>query len=219
MPSCKYYFGKVFAHLAAALAVSAASAKYSTLNENLLGGSSKLIQVLISLAVLVGLLFATHRTKPGSIPKYAFFIAFAFWMGQAIKPYVEDLQDKGTLTRVLLLTSGVFVAMMALGFYDSGNFLGLGPYLLAGLIGLITTQWLVLLLGTPEEKKKGIRWLNLFGVALFSLFTAYDIQVLRVNAKACKGAKKQGFDPDYPVESLGIYMDFINLFVRMDGDE
>lgn len=219
MPSCKYYFGKVFAHLAAALAVSAASAEYSNLGENLLGGTSKLIQALLSLGLLLGLLFATRWTKPGSIPKYAFFIAFAFWIGQAIKPYVEGLKDKGTLTRVLLLTSGVFAAMMALGFYDSGNFLGLGPYLLAGLLGLIITQALVLVLGTPEEKKKGIQWLNLFGVALFSLFTAYDIQVLRVNAKACKGAKKQGFEPDYPVESLGIYLDFISLFIRMDGDE
>jgi hypothetical protein len=158
-------------------------------------------------------------TQPGSIPKYAFFIAFAFWIGQTLKPYVEHLQDRGLLTRVLLLTSGVFAAMTALGFYDSMNLLGLGPYLMAGLLGLILAQLLVLLLGTPEEKKKGIQWLNLFGVGLFSLFTAYDIQVLRVNAKACKGAKNKGFQPDYPVESLGIYLDFINLFVDIGGSD
>jgi len=217
MPSCKYFFGKVFAHLAGALAISAASAEYSTLNENLLGGTSVLIRTLLSLGILIGLLFGTQLTRPGGFAKYGFFIAFAFWMGQTLKPYIERLEDKGTLTRVLILTSGVFAAMTALGFYDSGNFLGLGPYLLAGLVGLILAQLLVLLLGTPEEKRKGIQWLNLIGVALFSLFTAYDIQVLRVNAKLCRSGKN--VQPDYPVESLGIYLDFINLFTRMGSDD
>jgi FtsH-binding integral membrane protein len=217
MSACKYYFGKVFAHLAGALAVSAASAEYSNLGNELLRATSPLIYMLISLGLVFALLFATKLTQPGSIPKYAFFIAFAFWIGQLLKPYMERLEDKGTLTRVLILTAGVFAAMTAVGFYDSGNFLGLGPYLLAGLIGLILTQILLSSFGTPEEKRKGIQWLNLIGVALFSLFTAYDIQVLRVNAKLCRTTKK--FQPDYPVESLGIYLDFINLFRNMGDDE
>jgi FtsH-binding integral membrane protein len=217
-PSCKYFFGKVFAHLAGALAVSAASAEYSNLSEQLLGGTSLLIHTLISLAILIGLLFGTQLTRPGGFAKYGCFIAFAFWIGQTLKPYVAHLQDKGTLTRILMLTAGVFAAMTALGFYDSGNLLGLGPYLLAGLLGLIIAQALLLALGTPEEKRKGIQWLHLIGVALFSLFTAYDIQVLRVNARLCRTGKNSPFQPDYPVESLGIYLDFINLFVNMGGD-
>lgn len=218
MAACKYYFGKVFAHLAGALAVSAASAEYSNLGAKLLPQSSILIKVVVNIIISIGLLYGVYLTQPGGIPKYAFFIAFAFWIGQTLKPYVERLEDKGTLTRVLTLTTGVFAAMTALGFYDSGNFLGLGPYLIAGLVGLIIAQILVLLLGTPEEKKKGIQWLNLFGVALFSLFTAYDIQVLKVKAKLCSSRKNSPFQPDYPVASLGIYLDFINLFVRMDDD-
>jgi FtsH-binding integral membrane protein len=215
MSSCKYFFGKVFAHLAGALAVSAASAEYSNLGAELLPQSSVLIKFVVNLVIGLGFLYGVLLTQPGGFAKYGFFLAFAFWVGQVLKPYVERLQDKGTLTRVLTLTTGVFVAMTALGFYDSGNLLGLGPYLLAGLIGLILAQILLLALGTPEEKKKGIQWLSMFGVALFSLFTAYDIQVLRVNARLCKVGKNSRFQPDYPVESLGIYLDFINLFSNM----
>lgn len=219
MAACKYYFGKVFAHFAGALAISAASAEYSDIGTQLLPQSSVLVKFLVNIVIAIGLLYGTQLTQPGSIPKYAFFIAFAFWIGQTLKPYVERLEDKGTLTRVLILTTGVFAAMTALGFYDSGNFLGLGPYLLAGLLGLILAQFLVLALGTPEEKEKGIQWLNLIGVALFSLFTAYDIQVLRGMAKLCKTGKNSRFQPDYPVASLGIYLDFINLFTNMGGDD
>ena len=219
MPSCDYYFGKLFAHLAAALAVSAVSAQSSDIGATMYGNASPLIKLLGNMAILVGTSYGMYATKPGGIPKYALFLIFAFWVGQVMKPYVVRLQDKGTLTRVLMLTTGVFVGMMALGFYDSMNLLGFGPYLAAGLIGLILAQLLLLAFGTPEEKQKGFKWLNIFGVALFAVFTAFDVQVVRAGAKYCRTAqKKLRVDPDYPVESLGLYLDFINLFGRLGDD-
>jgi hypothetical protein len=220
MPSCNNYFGKLFAHLAAALAVSAVSAETSNIGATMYGNSSVLIQFLGNLAILFGLLYGMYATKPGSVPKYVLFGAFAFWIGQVVKPYVIHLQDKGTLTQVLVLTTGVFVGMMALGFYDSMNLLGFGPYLFAGLLGLIVAQLLLLALGTPAERKTGFKLLNFFGVALFAAFTAYDVQVLRAGAKACRAMQKKfKMDPDYPTESLGLYLDFLNLFTRLGNDD
>jgi len=218
MPSCNNYFGKIFAHLAAALAISAVSAETSNVGVTMYGDASQLIQFLGNLAIFFGLMFGVFLTAPGSIPKYAFFIAFAFWTGQLVKPYVEELEDKSALTQTLVMTTGVFVGMMALGFYDSMNLLGFGPYLIAGLIGLIIARVAVYTLGTPEEKAKGVPWLNTIGVALFALITAYDIQVLRVLAKRCNTLKKLKIEPDYPSESLNLYLDFINIFLNMDSD-
>ena len=169
---------------------------------------------------MFGLLFGIYSTKPGGLPKYVFFGAFAFWIGQVIKPYVSRLKDKGTLTRILALTTGVFVGMMALGFYDSMNLLGFGPYLFAGLVGLIMAQLLLIGLGSPEEKREGFKFLNFFGVALFAAFTAYDVQVLRAGAASCRSVQKKfKTDPDYPAESLGLYLDFINLFGRIGNED
>lgn len=219
MPNCKNYFGKVFAHLAAALAISAASAETSNIGATIYGNASVLMKFLGNLAILFGLMYGVFMTRPGGVPKYAFFIAFAFWIGQILKPYVDKLDAKGALTRTLILTTGVFVGMMALGFYDSMNLLGFGPYLTAGLLGLIVAQLLLLALGTPEEKRKGIQILNVVGVALFAVFTAYDVQVLRAGAKSCSRIQKNlKMDPDYPAESLGLYLDFMNLFVRLGDD-
>ena len=85
MPSCKYFFGKVFAHLAGALAISAASAEYSTLNENLLGGTSVLIRTLLSLGILIGLLFGTQLTRPGGFAKYGFFYCLCLLDGSDLE--------------------------------------------------------------------------------------------------------------------------------------
>ena len=218
MPSCENFFGKTFAHLAAALAISAVSAETSNVGVTMYGGASQLVQFLGNVAIFFGLMYGVFLTAPGGIPKYAFFIAFAFWTGQLVKPYVEELEDKSALTQTLIMTTGVFVGMMALGFYDSMNLLGFGPYLIAGLIGLIIARVAVYTLGTPEEKAKGVPWLNTIGVALFALITAYDIQVLRVFAKRCKTLKKLKVEPDYPAQSLNLYLDFINIFVNMDSD-
>jgi len=219
MPNCKNYFGKVFAHLAAALAISAASAETSNIGATIYGNASVLMKFLGNLAISLGLMYGVFMTRPGGVPKYLFFIAFAFWIGQILKPYVMTLDAKGALTRTLVLTTGVFVGMMALGFYDSMNLLGFGPYLSAGLLGLIVAQLLLLALGTPEEKRKGIQILNVVGVALFAVFTAYDVQVLRRAATACsKTQKNLKMDPDYPAASIGLYLDFVSLFTRL-GDE
>ena len=219
MAPCDNYFGKVFAHLSGALAITALSVETSNIGPIIYGDSSRLVKFIGNLAIMFGLICGLCITRPGGLPKYAFFIAFAFWIGQIIKPYVINLKDKGALTRILILTIGVFLGMMALGFYDSMNLLGFGPYLTAGLIGLIAAQLLLLALGTPEEKKKGFQLLSFFGVALFAAFTAYDVQVLRGDAAFCKRLKKFKMEPDYPVASLGLYLDFINLFTNMGGTD
>ena len=217
MPTCTNYFGKLFAHLAGALALSAVSAESLDLYPAALERQSVLTQVIVSLVAIFGSMYGIYATRPGGIPKYAFFALFALLLGQTLKPLVQRLQGKGELTKILVMTTGVFVGMMALGFYDNQNMLGFGPYLLAGLVGLIIARILLALFGTEKEKAQGGEMLRLFGVALFAVFTAYDVQILKAGAKSCKRARNAGFPPDYPRESLGLYLDFINLFSSLGG--
>lgn len=220
MPSCDNYFGKIFAHLGGALAISALSAEYSDVGNTLLEGQSVLVKFVIQLIVSFVLLFAIFTTAPGSPLKYVVFIAFAFVFGQVLKPYWDALGQKGDLTRVLTTTTGVFVGMMAVGFYDNQNLLGFGPYLGAGLLGMILAEFLVLALGTPEEKKAAFNMFRVFGVGLFAVFTAYDVQVIKAKKSVCGirvGKKKLA--PDYPRDSLGLYLDFLNLFTHMGGND
>lgn len=205
-PSCDFFFGKVFAHLGGAMAVSAASATYIDMGDFLKTGSFW-IDILIYFAILFGLLFAVQMTPTGSALKYIAFAAFALFFGQVFKPLVEKLKDKQLLTRVLTMTTAVFFAMMALGFYDKQSLLGFGPYLLAGLLGLIIGQVIVLFF--VDEKKGALRVLDSVAVLLFSVLTAYDIQVLKQVKTACRSIRG---GPDYPAASVGLYLDFLNLF-------
>lgn len=205
-PTCDAFFGKVFAHLAGAMAVSAASAEYIDMGDFLKTGKVW-IDFFINLAILIGLLFAVQMTPTGSALKYIAFAAFAVYFGQVFKPLVEKLKDRQLLTRVLTMTTGVFVAMMALGFYDKQSLLGFGPYLLAGLVGLIIGQLVVMFF--VDEKKGAFRVLDSVAVLLFAVLTAFDIQVLKQVKGVCKSIRG---GPDYPAASVGLYLDFLNLF-------
>ncbi len=217
-PSCDNYFGKVFAHLGGAMAIAAVSAETLDIDGQLKRATgSKLFGMLISVAITFALLFAVFFTRPGSPLKYAAFVGFAMMIGQSLHSLVDRLQDKQALTRVLALTTGVFVGMMALGFYDRQNLLGFGPYLFAGLLGLILVQILLVIFASPAEKEKALNWIRAIGVALFAVLTAYDVQVVKAGASGCRAAKKAGMAPDYPTESLGLFLDFVNLFNYIGG--
>jgi FtsH-binding integral membrane protein len=137
--------------------------------------------------------------------------------GQSVKPFVKKLEDNNRLVRILLTTMGIFLGMMALGFYDSQNLLGFGPYLFMGLIGLILVTVILYVITTPEQRKQlQINYYtDLFGIALFAVYIAYNTQIIKEQAKTCQSQLNRGVQPDYPRDSLSLFLNVINLFTHL----
>jgi FtsH-binding integral membrane protein len=213
--TCKYFIAKTFAHTAAGVGIAAVSAQYPVLFNALEDGlqSPGWAALLVFLASFILLWFIPGMSSNTPL-KYVAAVSFAYIFGQLSGPLVERLDEQNILARTLFLTTGVFVGMVAVGIYDKNNLLGFGPYLFGALIGLILAQiTLIILVDTKtiqnEQYFEGRKLLSFFGVALFSLFTAYDTQVVKLHARQCK---KRG---DYINESLGLFLDFVNLFQNL----
>jgi FtsH-binding integral membrane protein len=209
MPSCNAYFGKIFAHLTAATAIAGLSAEYTDIGNKIIQTQNVWIKLIANAAISLVLLFGIFLTPAGSILKYLFFGSFAFWIGQTVKPLVDKLKDKNALQHTIFLATGVFAAMTAVGFFDKQNLLGFGPYLLFGLLGLVIAEIVLMFV---DESKFVFDLVRFFGLTIFSALTAYDVQLLKENAKFCRALKNAGKDPDYPKESLGLFLDLVNLF-------
>jgi FtsH-binding integral membrane protein len=124
---------------------------------------------------------------------------------------IKNLEEENLLARVFFLTTGVFLGMVAVGWYDRQNFMKFGPYLLGGLIGLILAELILMILRSTNifTKKTGSQAqtaLSFIGVGLFGLMAAQNIQVLKVRAATCRG------NPDYITESLNFLLTYVNMF-------
>jgi FtsH-binding integral membrane protein len=210
--SCDHYYGKVFAHVAGALGIAAVSAEHFDISgwmhqSILMPILSFTLDLVISLILLFGIFWA----EPGSIFQYILFIAFAFWLGQSLHLLVSKLETKQKLKQVLVLTVGIFLGMMAIGFYDNQNTLGFGAYFMASLLGLIVAQIFLIFFYSKEAQSI----ISFFGAFLFSLLVVYDTQIIKKNKKVCNVLLKQGIKPNFPKESLGLFLDFINLFTNL----
>lgn len=210
--SCKYFIAKTFAHTAVGVGIAAISAEnpvlFNALEDSLQSPGWAALLVFIASFALIWFIPGMSSNTP---LKYVAAVSFAYLMGQLSGPLVERLDEQNILARTLFLATGVFVGMVLVGIYDKNNLLGFGPYLFGALIGLIVAQLILFILTATttiqkEQYFEGRKLLSFFGVALFSLFTAYDTQVVKLHARQCK---KRG---DYINESLGLFLDFVNLF-------
>jgi len=210
--SCENYYGKVFAHVAGALGIAAISAEHFDISGLLRSSfSMQILNIILNLAVALILLFGVFWTEPGSTIQYFLFAAFAFWLGQSMHVMVSNLETRQKLKQVLILTVGIFLGMMAIGFYDKQNTLGFGSYFLASLVGLILAQIFLIFFYSKEAHSI----VSMLGVALFSLLVVYDTQVIKKNKQVCNVLLKRGVRPNFPKESLGLFLDFINLFSNL----
>lgn len=196
------YILYTYLHLASGLAITAVSSEYPA-------SKSPTVMIFEFIAIL-GLVFILSYNKPGPI-KYILAATLCVLVGQILAPVVEDAENKKTLREVLASVFGIFVAMTTVGFYDNRNILGFGPYLFAGLIGLILMRILLLVIGVSDpgsiDFTKTYTLLNWAGTALFSVYIAYDTQVLKYRAKK---------PYDYVDLSLGLFLDIINLFTNLE---
>ena len=213
---CKNYYGKVFAHLAAAFGIASVSAEYVNILPMFAISGSRIAGIIILFGLVLLTLFGIFYTAPG-ILKYMLFIAFALLIGQSIKPLVKKLEDNNRLVHILSITTGVFLGMTLLGFYDSQNLLGFGPYLFMGLLGLLLVSLIMYFVKIYGEKTEMqiLYYIDIFGVGLFSVYISYHIQIIKEHAQKCQSMLNRGIHPDYPVESLTLFLDVINVFTHL----
>jgi len=196
------YIAYTYLHLAGGLALTAISSEYPV--------SKSPVVMFLEFIVSFGLIFLLSYNKPGPV-KYFLAALLCVLIGQTLWPIVESAENKNVLREVLASVFGIFLAMTAVAFYDRGNLLGFGPYLFAGLIGLILARIVLLVLNISKPESMDFTntytLLNWFGTVLFSVYIAYDTQVIRYRARK---------PYDYVNMSLGLFLDIINLFTNIE---
>jgi FtsH-binding integral membrane protein len=201
--SCPHFLAYTFLHWLVAVVLTGAGTQV-----NLIPVENRGVSFLTTLGLFAAVI--VQGFLPPGIPKYLLFGTFILLISQILRPLEDQLNEKGLLTEVIVMATGVFVPMVALGFYDKFNILPWYFYLFISLIGLILARLILYglaMTGYYDDKqiRTGSKVISSFAIVLFALFTTFDINIIRAQAKACRR------NPDYVDASMGIFLDFLNL--------
>lgn len=175
--------------------------------ETLYGGRLSWPMIILSFVVIIGLLIVTMMINPRNVLlKHAVWLLFALAIGTLVYPSYLFSKSENTILSVLLTLVGILVFFSVVAFIKPEWIsLSWGPVLLFMLIGAIIALLVHIIIN--KGRKRVPKAMSFFIIGLFILFVMYDTKMIQVHAKNCKEKTV-----DYINESLGIFIDALNLF-------
>ncbi len=163
--------------------------------------------------VSIACIFFMHSIDPEKVVlKHSVWLVFVLILGLIFYPlYLTS--DKGVVASAMFTTLCITVFLSVLAYLrPEWISLSLGPILLLGLVAVIILELTLLIVFRNQlgEKSHIFRAISYFVIFLFMGFILYDTKRLQMNAKACVKA-------DYIRESLKLFLDIFNIFVRLVG--
>lgn len=115
-----------------------------------------------------------------------------------------------SLAVTFFVCSGMFAVMAIYGMVTKADLSGLGTFLMMGLVGLIIAGFInIFLKSTPFDFV-----ISLIGVLIFTIFTAYDVQMVKRMGMTMLGDREEMTKVSI-ISALKLYLDFINLFLYL----
>lgn len=135
------------------------------------------------------------------------FFAFASVMGLSLS-LIFYMFTTASIVTALLGTTVSFGALAFYGYFTKRDLSGFGPFLFAGVIGLIVASVVNIFIASSALQMT----LNVLTILIFLGLTAYDMNRIRDmfwNASFEEVRKMQWFG------ALSLYINFINIFVSL----
>lgn len=204
----KDFYSKVFGWMFIGLLVTFFTGYYVSLHPEtmfkLFGSYAFLIVIIIEFAIVIFLSARITKMKPATA--IVSFIIYSAVSGLTFST-IFVTYDLGSIMYVFLLTAGIFAVFAFLGAVTKVDLSKIGVYLFIGLIAIIVCGLINLFMNNSTFDLI----VSCIAIAIFVGYTAYDVQQI---------LKMQEFNV-LPEDNLAIYgalelyLDFINLFLRL----
>jgi len=165
---------------------------------------------LIILGVLGFLLYVDPKYI---VSKHILWLLFIIGLGIIFYPMYNSFTDKNIVLSAALTTIALTLVLSAIAFIKPEWIsLSMGPILFFLLLAVIIMEITMLIIYRKDYSKiqNVFRATSYFVIFLFIGFILYDTKMLQIRAKECVKA-------DYLNESLKLFLDIFNIFVRVLG--
>lgn len=206
------FMAGVYWRMTVALFITAAVAWYSAQSQQIMGilysnrGLPFYGLIVAELVLVIVLSAAIH--KMNSVAALFFFILYSVVNGLTFSA-IFVVYEIGSVFHVFLTSALMFAAMSVYGAFTKSDLTSAGRYLMMALIGILVAGLVNMFL-----RSSMLGWLtSLLGVGIFIGLTAYDTQrLMRIGVKN-DGSEK--FQKMAVIGALELYLDFINIFIKM----
>jgi len=171
----------------------------------LFGGILGYVIIFAPLAMSLFLAWKGADMDEGTIKLW--FFAFAAVMGLSLS-LIFQVYTGASIAMALIGTTASFSALAAWGYFTKRDISGWGPFLFAGVIGIIVASVANMFIASTALQQT----LNVITIFVFLGLTAYDMNRIRDmfwNASAGEVARMQWF------AALSLYINFINIFISI----
>lgn len=155
------------------------------------------------LSLLIG--FLGERMTTATIK--ALYFVFAATMGVSLS-LLFSVYTAGSIAQALLSTTVSFVALAGWGYFTRRDLRGWGPFLFAGVIGLIVASVVGIFVSSTALQMT----INVLSIIIFLALTAYDMNRIR---DMFWGVELQEVERMQWFGALSLYINFINIFISM----
>lgn len=168
-----------------------------------LTGAMKWVTLLAPLAILFVLMFTMESMSSGMLK--AVYLGFTGLMGLSLSA-IFVTYTLGSVISVFILTTVMFGSLALWGYTTKRDLSGWGSFLFMGLIGIIALAVINLFMASSAISFA----VSLAAVAIFSGFTAYDMQNIKELYLSGHASEKGAI-----LGALNLYLNFVNLFVHL----
>jgi len=206
------FMSRVFALMALALAVTAATAYYVStipqIYEPIFKQPAYLFALLIAqLGMVVVISFFINRLPTWLV--YLLFFIYAVSLGVTFS-IIFLVYTQASIYATFFVAASMFGAMALYGYFTKADLTAIGNILFMALIGLIVGLLINYWLKSPLFDYV----LSALGVLVFTMLTAYDVQRIKRIAQYLM-ERDQTMNKVAVIGALTLYLDFVNLFIYL----
>ncbi len=190
--------------------------EYYNINFNLY---TTILAFILTIILIFG--FSYIRTQKNYFLNHLLWLLLIIGFSIMIYPIVNIPKYKPYINRTIMIVACIFFIMTLMvyifpKFFETNyGILGMGLFVALLSVIIIEVIYLIYKVATKNfEYTNFNKYITYFVIILFSVFISFDTQTLKQRSKTCKESNMFNY-PNYPLESLDIILDLINLFVRI----
>ena len=206
MIESKNVFSKVFMWMFIGLAITFGIGYYVSINPNMLFnvfGSYYWLLVIAELVVVIWLSARIRKMKPTTAK--ILFCAYSFLTGLTFSS-IFVVYEISSIIYVFGITALLFLIFALIGYFTKIDLTKIGVYLFMALLGVIICSIINIFVGS-ETFDLGI---TIVCLIVFIIYIAYDMQIIKRNLYLIPEEDNLAI-----YGALQLYLDFINIFLRL----